>query len=86
MNRVKLYYDKGKYYGYLECCIKHFCDNFSPLQTHEQEQVHENFGFIPCPSCAKKVFNKEIKLKDLIKNRICPTDFPNEHQYVPNFY
>lgn len=69
----------GKYYGYPECCINSFTkrDVFDPL-TKEQEAVHKNKGFIPCPKCAKKVHNGSVSIEGLIKDRLCPEPYPNE--------
>lgn len=89
---IDYYKETGKYYGYPDCCIVDFCNRHiqGGVLTYEQEKVHQNFGFIPCPDCARKVFNKEIRLTDLIKNRICEFNFPKEHktykQLIKNDY
>jgi len=55
-------HDKGKFYGYPECCIKWFSEervekyglsDIAPL-TPAQEAAHNFSGFIPCPVCAEK--------------------------------
>ena len=67
-------YDRlGEYYGYPKCCI----DSFKRREKSEiQVNVGRTTGFIPCIVCATKVYNKEITLEDLIKNRKCETVFP----------
>jgi hypothetical protein len=69
--------ERGRYYGYPECCIENFVNKviFRKL-SKEQEQVHKNHGFIPCPECAKKVVEGITTLEGLIKDRICKTPFP----------
>ncbi len=72
--QTHLKYDRlGEYYGYPKCCI----DSFKRREKSEiQVNVGRNTGFIPCIVCATKVYNKEITLEDLIKNRKCETVFP----------
>jgi len=71
---MHIYIKTGKYYGYPDCCIKSFCERNN--YDYNQNKVHNSFGFIPCPKCAKRIINGEIKLNDLIKNRKCKTPFP----------
>lgn len=68
----------GTYYGYPDCCIKFFDTRLdgNMALTLSQNMVHENKGFIPCAKCADKVVNKEVTLKELIKDRIYEREFP----------
>ena len=73
--RAMAWVDSGVYYGYPKCCIINFCER-GYKKTKEQVEIGKNnIGFIPCPSCSKKVVNKEITLKSLIKNRECKKPF-----------
>jgi hypothetical protein len=69
----------GVYFGYPPCCIHWFImnrsdsENLTPL-TKQQEAVHGNEGFIPCPECASKVTAKTIST--LIQNRKCKIPYP----------
>lgn len=67
----------GRYYGYPQCCIDWFTSTpiGRPL-TNQQELVHGNKGFIPCPSCAEKV--NQSTIDSLIRNRSCPNAYPKE--------
>jgi hypothetical protein len=69
--------NQGKYYGYPDCCIDSFVNRglFREL-SREQKRVHKNYGFIPCPECAKKIVEGKTTLEGLIKNRECKTPFP----------
>ena len=40
-----------------------------------QKRVSRNSGFIPCSYCSWKILTKQIKIEDLIKNRICENPF-----------
>jgi hypothetical protein len=71
----------GRYFGYPECCIQWFVENrvdkfpdLPPL-TPQQDAIHGNNGFIPCPTCAEKVTAKTIGI--LITNRVCPIPYSN---------
>ncbi len=66
----------GKFYGYPECCVEWFIKRKSLRLTKQQERIHGGNGFIPCPSCAKKITEETIN--QLITNRICSRDYPNE--------
>lgn len=74
------YYHKvGEWLGYPNCCIDAFieraiADREIPL-TAQQKAVHGSRGFIPCPVCAETVTEETIE--NLIKDRKCPTPFPN---------
>ena len=74
--------ERGKYFGYPDCCIKWFVENrdmpFPDVVdlTEKQEAVHGYRGFIPCPKCAESI--TADTLHTLIKDRGCPMPFPLE--------
>lgn len=72
----------GIYFGYPKCCVDWFIrnrmNNYIPLNKN-QEAVHGNEGFIPCPKCAKKV-NKDT-IHTLIRNRVCKSPYPNQGRF-----
>ena len=61
----KLYF-LGVYYGFPKCCIK----SFPKTRNYDK---NNRTGFLPCETCYKK----NIKLNDLIENRVCEKPFPN---------
>jgi len=71
--------EKGRYYGYPECCIFAFIESFATRESGKNYISNNRSGFLPCFACAQKVINKEIKIKDLIKNRECETAFPRDN-------
>lgn len=79
MNRFTAF---GQYFGYPKCCIEWFMDSrvhktIPYALTETQQVVEEGEGFIPCPSCARKVLRERLQLSDLIlDSRICPTPYP----------
>ena len=72
--KKKLWIENGIYYGYPKCCIVDFCVRGYKM-TKEQEQVHKNIGFVPCPKCSKKIVDGKATLKSLIKKRVCKIPF-----------
>jgi hypothetical protein len=68
--------EKGKYYGYPQCCIDAFCNRLDLNLTPAQEQVLDNHGFIPCHEHALMVVKGEVTLESLIENRECQYDYP----------
>lgn len=68
--------EKGKYYGYPQCCIDAFCNRLDLNLTPAQEQVLDNHGFIPCHDHALMVIKGEVTLESLIENRECQYDYP----------
>jgi hypothetical protein len=68
--------EKGKYYGYPQCCIDAFCNRIDLNLTPAQEQVLDNHGFIPCHDHALMVVKGEVTLESLIENRECQYDYP----------
>lgn len=81
MDKITL--ERGRYFGYPECCIKWFSEERiekHPLEmvplTKQQQAVHGFRGFIPCPVCAEKVTHDTIR--ELIKNRVCATAYPED--------
>lgn len=79
MDKITL--ERGKYFGYPECCIKWFSEermekhpaHHAPL-TPMQEAAHGFRGFIPCPECAEKITHDTVH--ELIKDRKCPFEYP----------
>lgn len=73
--KIKMWRDWGVYFGYPKCCIKDFCTRGYKM-TKEQEEVNKNLGFVPCPSCSKKILEGKETLESLIKNRKHKDPFP----------
>lgn len=73
-SRKKIWVENGLFFGYPKCCIIDFCERDFNM-TIEQEQVHQNTGFVPCPKCSKKIISGQETLKSLIKNRFCKKPF-----------
>lgn len=78
---IAYYTEMGRYFGYPDCCIQWFITDrvekfpdYPPL-TAQQEVVHGNNGFIPCPTCAEKVTAETIGT--LIVNRQCSEPYGN---------
>lgn len=80
----------GRYFGYPECCITEFC-NIPAFMDDKNRDIRiekaGDTGFVPCGKCAKS----DTELKDLIKDRKCPTEFPiggseNEKQVAELVY
>ena len=67
--------DRGKYYGYPECCIKAFGRFIRPHPL--QLEVTNHGGFVPCLRCSKLIIDGKIKIEDLIQNRECELPYPN---------
>ena len=69
-----LAYDLGIYYGYPECCRTEFCSVI--LNSHDpSERNIDGSGFIPCRKHYNEIMLGQIKLSDLIKDRICVKPF-----------
>lgn len=72
----------GKYFGYPECCINEFkkcCINKFRKSEHTKIKIPGNHtGFIPCEKCSLLVIKGEKKISDLITNRYCLREFPND--------
>ena len=64
--KKKHWIETGIYYGYPKCCIVDFCVRGYKM-TKEQEQVHKNIGFVPCPKCSKKNVRNKNKAEELRK-------------------
>ena len=72
--KKKHWIETGIYYGYPKCCIVDFCTRGFKM-TKEQNEVHKNIGFVPCPKCSKKIIDGKATLKSLIKKRVCQKPF-----------
>jgi len=70
----------GKFLGYPDCCIEAFGDVAIPFVLRPQlTQMMTVNGFLPCVSCAEKLFNKETTYDELINpNRKCSIPFKEE--------
>uniref|UniRef100_A0A6C0F2Y7 Uncharacterized protein n=1 Tax=viral metagenome TaxID=1070528 RepID=A0A6C0F2Y7_9ZZZZ len=68
--------EKGRYFGYPECCIKHFMDIKYKSTMIKNYIPNNNTGFLPCKICADKVLNEGLTLANLLVNRECETTFP----------
>jgi len=73
---LSTYQNKGHYYGYPKCCIDHFIKK-RVKHGSINDQAGNGSGFIPCDNHATQIINKQIKLEDLISNRICEKQFPD---------
>ena len=76
--RTPSYTNNGKNYGYPDCCIKEFSENAFKVKSPERNVCFiaaENSGFVPCYYHSCQILNNEIKITDLIKNRICKKSF-----------
>jgi hypothetical protein len=74
-----LAYYLGLYLGYPECCAKSFIDTMGAVNNKLGGEVSDGTGFIPCPQCAQRVKDQEIKLEDLIGIRHHSLPFPEEN-------
>lgn len=66
----------GRYFGYPSCCIASFLEVFDISEA--QEAVHEGHGFLPCHECSVQILEGKKTLASLIRDRQCPTPFPQE--------
>jgi hypothetical protein len=67
----------GRYLGYPDCCIEAFGDVAIPFILRPEISRQASFeGFLPCPSCAKKLLAGDITYNELINpNRKCSVPF-----------
>jgi len=72
---------KGRYFGYPQCCIDQFIRNFEKRVRvgAVNKKAAKGHGFIPCDAHSLQIINKQIKLGDLIHERVCETAFPNDN-------
>lgn len=72
----------GRYYGYPVCCCESFCAYQKNLMNgkkiHRNPKAHGKTGFLPCEKHERMIISGQIKIADLIQNRICKTPFPND--------
>jgi hypothetical protein len=74
--------ERGKFYGYPQCCIqefvelKHMKGDQDALMMRIMEAGLYNCGFVPCKVHLQKLIDGEISVKDLIQNRECKNPFP----------
>ena len=72
------YYLYGINYGYPECCTQEFVENLDNKESDKRNVCFiaaGNTGFVPCYKHSCQILNNEIKINDLIKNRICDYKF-----------
>ena len=72
------YYLHGINFGYPECCTREFVKNIGNKTSYKRKVCFiaaENSGFIPCYKHSCQILNNEIKINDLIRNRICSYKF-----------
>lgn len=78
----------GRRFGFPECCIMDFTNRVDKNCDYENDyvgpkriqiRVANSSGFLPCSYCSWKILSKQCELKDLIKNRIHRTPFPNDY-------
>ncbi|MFX0011345.1 MAG: hypothetical protein ACFE9R_13600, partial [Candidatus Hermodarchaeota archaeon] len=71
----QLAYSMGIYFGFPKCCIEEFCQDLLNNRDPLRRQVGTT-DFIPCRKHFVEIKLGNIRLGDLIQNRICPTPFP----------
>lgn len=74
---VAIFYNNGHYYGYPYCCINEFILKRLVLNDNSLPVISEK-GFIPCETHAKQILDNLICVKDLIKDRKCEWEFPQD--------
>ena len=72
-----IFYNNGHYYGYPFCCINEFILKRLVLNDNRLPIISQN-GFVPCETHSKQILDNLISIKDLIKNRICEFEFPQD--------
>lgn len=77
----------GQYYGYPKCCVNHFVDNIlngkKSIIEYRKKYVKnyntsKHTGFIPCTRHTNLILANKMSLEDLIRNRKCKKNFPND--------
>ena len=69
-----LAYSLGIYFGYPKCCITQFCSEIINERDPSERNI-DGSGFIPCREHYLEIISGDIKLIDLIKNRVCNDKF-----------
>lgn len=74
----------GRYFGYPDCCILHFCGRAVVMQMGYLKMAaippgnpFDETGYVPCPSCRQNR-TKEHMLATITQNRKCPLPFPED--------
>jgi hypothetical protein len=71
--------ETGAYFGYPKCCIAYFMNRYNNQLMPRKQYIQDNdTGFLPCKPCADRVLSGEITIDQLITNRECETEFPND--------
>ena len=71
--------EMGIYYGYPACCIKQYIDNKNNNTANFFLLQNNTTGFIPCDECTERINLGDVRIEDLIQNRICPFPFPRQN-------
>ncbi len=82
------YKEKGRYYGYPECCIYSFYSRrnehgnlISHTERSPAQQAAAKHGFIPCESHAQDILEGKMRIEDLILHtRECERSFSRPKQ------
>ena len=72
-DQLERFKQKGKYFGYPDCCIEAF-----PNESNRDETIHQYKGFLPCETCATKIRLGLITIEQLITNRQHPDKYPKD--------
>lgn len=85
----------GEFFGYHKCCVKSYVDHAKQhgggdvdnLTKHQQKFLDKNgwIGFMPCPSHAKKLVKRTLKLHNMVSNRVCSAEFPIPFEDVESY-
>lgn len=77
----------GRFFGYPECCIDEFEARIILAEVNggKYEKSYAEIsgcsshgtGFIPCKNHTDQILSGELRVEDIIKNRICSTPFPD---------
>ncbi len=70
----------GVFFGYPSCCVAEFVAMAMEGKQPNagQKLVSEGTGFIPCLEHTDAIVAGTITIAELISNRICKTEFPND--------
>lgn len=76
-DKIANFHAAGIWFGYPVCCVDEFCGSFLKGERMTARSI-DNSGFIPCTHHSDQVKEGKIKIEDLIKDRLCPTPFPED--------
>lgn len=69
--------ERGRYFGYPECCICAFVDTLGAMGASRARVGATTQGFVPCEEHARQILGG-ASVESLLRNRACPTAFPQE--------